>query len=158
MKAASISELKKELIMLQPEETLKLCLQLAKFKKENKEFLSYLLFDANDEYTYIQNLKEEIDAFFKDMNRHNVYLAKKTLQKTVRALNKYFKFAGSKKVEVEVLIYFCNKLKNSGLINKHNSVIQNIYIRHLLKARKALSTLHEDLQLDYIEEFNLLKK
>lgn len=156
MKAASISELKKELIMLRPEETLKLCIKLAKFKKENKEFLSYLLFDSDDEQSYIQNIKEEIDLLFKEVNRNNPYLAKKTLQKIVRILNKYIKFSGSEKVETEVLIYFCKQLKKTGLAQRHNSVIQNMYIRHLIKIKKALSSLHEDLQLDYIEEVNAL--
>jgi hypothetical protein len=156
MKAASINELKKELIMLRPEETLKLCIKLAKFKKENKEFLSYLLFESNDEQSYIQTIKEEIDLLFKEVNRNNPYLAKKTLQRIVRTLNKYIKFSGSKKVETEVLIYFCKRLKKTGLAQRHNSVIQNMYIRHLIKVKKSLSSLHEDLQLDYIDEVNAL--
>lgn len=156
MKTVSISELKKELIMLQPEETLNLCIKLAKFKKENKEFLSYLLFDSDNEQSYIQSIKEEIDQLFKEVNRNNPYLAKKTLQRIVRTLNKYLKFSGSKKVETEVLIYFCKQLKKTRLVQRSNSVIQNMYIRHLIKVKKALSCLHEDLQLDYIEEISAL--
>ena len=49
MKAASISELQKELALLEPKNTAALCLRLAKYKKENKEFLSYLLFDSINE-------------------------------------------------------------------------------------------------------------
>ncbi len=37
MKAASIAELKKELVRLDPGELLDACLSLARFKKDNKE-------------------------------------------------------------------------------------------------------------------------
>ena len=48
MKAASISEIKTELKGLPPAQLTELCLRLARFKKENKELLTYLLFEAND--------------------------------------------------------------------------------------------------------------
>jgi len=41
---ASLSELQKELALLERKEVLELCIRLAKYKKENKEYLSYLVF------------------------------------------------------------------------------------------------------------------
>ena len=49
MKTASIQELKQELQATSQTKLLDLCLRLAKFKKENKELLTYLLFEAHDE-------------------------------------------------------------------------------------------------------------
>jgi hypothetical protein len=46
MKASSIKEIKTELSSLSAESLQDLCLSLARFKKENKEFLSYQLFEA----------------------------------------------------------------------------------------------------------------
>ena len=48
MKASTVSELKEELKHLPPAQLLELCLRLARFKKENKELLTYLLFEAHD--------------------------------------------------------------------------------------------------------------
>ena len=56
MKAASIHELQKELKELEQKQVMELCIRLAKYKKENKEFLSYLLFEAHDEKAYIKNI------------------------------------------------------------------------------------------------------
>ena len=44
MKAATLNELKHELSHLPAEELLDLCTRLARFKKENKELLTFLLF------------------------------------------------------------------------------------------------------------------
>ena len=49
MKAATVAQLKKELQFKSQEETMQLCLRLARFKKENKELLTYLLFESDSE-------------------------------------------------------------------------------------------------------------
>ena len=49
MKAFSLNELKNELSTLSPAKVLALCMRLAKYKKDNKELLTYLLFHAHDE-------------------------------------------------------------------------------------------------------------
>ena len=49
MKPASLSLLKRELENLSAKEVQELCLKLAKYKKDNKELLSYLIFDSGDE-------------------------------------------------------------------------------------------------------------
>jgi len=59
MKAATINEIKQELQSLPPVRLSEICLRLAKFKKDNKELLTYLLFEAQDEEEYKKNIKEE---------------------------------------------------------------------------------------------------
>lgn len=49
MKTATIAELKSELGNVPAPQLAELCIRLAKFKKENKELLTYLLFEAYDE-------------------------------------------------------------------------------------------------------------
>jgi len=149
MEIASLSDIKKELNTIAPEQLQELCLRLARHKKENKELLNYLLFEANNELFFIQNVKNEIDGQFKQLNRNTLYLAKKTLRKTLNTTNKYIKFSGSKKVEVELLLHFCMKMKLAGLARKSNTVIHNMYIRQTIRINKALQGLHEDLQFDY---------
>ena len=137
MKAASLKELKTELYNLTPEQVLNLCMHLAKYKKENKELLTYLLFEAHDEQSYIKEIKEQIDALFNDVNKSHIYLAKKTLRKILRITNKYIKYSGSKQTEVELLIYFCKKLRKSGIPLHVNTVVGNIYFRQILKIKKS---------------------
>lgn len=152
MKSATLNEIKKELQELSPKQVQDLCIRLAKYKKDNKELLTYLLFESHDEQAYIQSIKEEMDELFTQVNRSSVYLAKKTLRKIVRTAAKYIRYANSKTVEIEVLLYFCLQLKRSG-INIHSStVLENLYEQQLKKINKALATLHEDLQYDYIQE------
>ena len=58
MKAASVNEIKQQLKEVNPVELIELCLRLARFKKENKELLTYLLFEADDLQAYIANVKK----------------------------------------------------------------------------------------------------
>ena len=77
MKTASLKEIKTELYRLHPARIQELCIQMAKFKKENKELLTYLLFGAYDETAYIEEVKSLIDEQFKEIKKGNAYLAKK---------------------------------------------------------------------------------
>ena len=81
MKTATVKELKTELSQRKPQELLDLCLRLVKFKKENKELLTYLLFEADNEVVYIESVKKEIVESFVDMNRTSVYFIKKSIRK-----------------------------------------------------------------------------
>jgi hypothetical protein len=152
MKSESLSNLKKEIQNLPPELIVQYCIKLAKYKTENKELLSYLIYNAYDQQTFIEQVKEEIDNQFKNLNKSNLYLAKKTIRKALKTTLKFIKFSGVKQTEVELLIHFCKKLKKTGLPLHHGKVLGNIYMRQLERINTVLSTLHEDLQLDYVDE------
>ena len=49
MKTASLKQVKEELSYKSDQELVALCLQLIRFKKDNKELLSYLLFEMDDD-------------------------------------------------------------------------------------------------------------
>ena len=156
METASLSEIKKELKVLSPQQLQEIVLRLAKYKKENKELLSYLLFESFNQKTYIQNVKEEIDEQFYHLNRSSFYLAKKTLRKVLRTTKKYIRFSGSKETEVELLIYFCLKMRKSGLSMNSSRVVLNMYLNQVRRIKQVMSMLHEDLQMDYEEELKKL--
>lgn len=156
MKTASLKEIKTELNRIHPVRLLELCIQMAKYKKENKELLTYLLFDSYDEKAYINEVKSHMDNLFKEINRSNSYLAKKSIRKILGLVNKQIKYSGSRQTEVELLIYFCKNLRKSGFTLPMNSALGNIYWRQIQKINKSLETLHEDLQFDYSEELRLL--
>jgi predicted CopG family antitoxin len=152
MKTASVAELKKKLSDMPPKVLKELCLRLVKYKKENKELLTYLLFSADDEEGYIKEIKEEMDEAFEEINSANLYWAKKSIRKILRLATKYIKYSGNKQTEVEVLLYFCRKMLDSGIKFKASTTLLNLYERQIIKINKALSTLHEDLQYDYADE------
>ena len=158
MKASTISTLKKELNTLPPGDVVDICLRLTKFKKENKELLSYLLFDANNEPEYIRSVKEEIDLQFAEINFSHLYYAKKSIRKILKITSKYIKYSNHKQTEVELLMHFCAKLKKSGIRIGASNSISNLYNNQLRKINLAISSLHEDLQHDYLEEITLLSK
>jgi hypothetical protein len=156
MRSSSIHEIKQELTALKAGEVTALCLRLARFKKENKELLTYLLFEAQDEQQFIKDSKQEIEALFGEINLSHVYFAKKTLRKILRIINKYARYSGNKQTDMEMRIFFCQQLKASGIPIKQNSVINNIFEGQLKKIQASLATLHEDLQHDYSKEIETL--
>jgi hypothetical protein len=157
MKAASVAEIKKDLSALSHKEVIDLCLRLARFKKENKELLTYLLYESSDEDGYITSVKEEVDNMFAEINYTNMYFAKKSFRKILRIINKYIRYTDVKNTEIELLIYYCKKLKTCKLdIRKSNQMV-NLFERQVEKVKKTVKTLHEDLQYDYQQALEELK-
>ncbi|VXD13132.1 hypothetical protein [Marinoscillum sp. 108] len=149
MKAATVSEIKRELKTKTTEELSELCLRLSKFKKENKELLTYLLYEAADEESYIQSVKTEMDDQFEEINITSYYFIKKSVRKILRTVKKYIRYSPHKTTEVELLIYFCSSLKEMSPSISRNVTLQNLYDRQLTMIRKKVSTLDADLQYDY---------
>ena len=149
MKAATVVQIKKELQHRNPEELLELCLRLSKFKKENKELLTYLLFEADNEQGYIQTVKSEVDELFSEINTNSYFYFKKSVRKILRNLKKYIRYSGNKETEVELLLYFCQKLKDFHPSIERNTTLTKLYERQLTYLQKKIALLHEDLQYDY---------
>lgn len=156
MKTHSIHEIQKELNTLDKKQVLDLCMRLAKHKKESKELLSYLLFDVNDEKEYLEKVTIEINVLFDEINRKSSYTTKKGLQKVVRNLSKFIKNSSKKETELDLRIYFCNKVRASRINLDASKIISNIYYREIDKIKTAYSKLHEDLQYDYKERLEKL--
>ena len=156
MKAASVKQLKDELKERSPKELLELCLRLSKFKKENKELLTYLLFEAGDEQYFIQSLKEEIDDQFEVINRTRIYFIKKGIRKILRDIKKHIRYSQNKETEVQLLLYFCFKLKDFTPSVHRSTVLKSLYERQIEMIRKRILLLHEDLRYDYSLELDKL--
>ena len=154
MKAATIRELKQELSNRSQAELLQLCLRLSRFKKENKELLTYLLYESSDEAAYIENIKREIEQDFELINKKSYYYIKKSVRKILRNIKKHIRYSKKKETEVELLIYFCSVLKKMSPSIEKNVALHNIYKRQIETIKKTMSSLHEDLQYDYKLELN----
>ena len=149
MKAATVVQIKKELQHKNQEELLEVCLRLSKFKKENKELLTYLLFESDHEAGYIESVKTEMDEVFDEINTNSYFYIKKSVRKILRNVKKYIRYSGNKETEVVLLLYFCKKLKTLTPSINRNTTLLNLYERQLLFIEKKIILLHEDLQYDY---------
>ena len=156
MKAVTVKEISQELINLSPKELRDLCLRLSRFKKENKELLTYLLFESSDETSYVESVKKEIDQQFEQVNKRNYYFIKKGLRRILLNTRKYIRYSQNKKSELDLLIYYCSKLKKFTPSIQRNTALRNLYLRQIATIREKLGYLHEDLQYDYGLELKAL--
>ena len=135
---------------------IELCLLLSKFKKENKELLTYLLFDKDDEETYISKVKEYITLLFDEINTKSFFYIRKSVRKILKLTKKHIRYSKIKETEVELLLHFCKELKNVSPSISKSPRLLNVYNRQIILIKKAIATLHEDLQYDYQLEFDHL--
>ena len=156
MKAVTVKKIKDELEHRSHSELIEVCLKLSKFKKENKELLTYLLFESHDEEAYIQSVKDQIDELFEEINTKNFYYIRKSIRKILTLTKKHIRYSKKKETEVELLFHFCKKLKNLEPSITRSPRLTNVFERQLLLVKKAISTLHEDLQYDYHLELESL--
>lgn len=156
MKAVTVKEISQELLNLTPKELRELCLRLSRFKKENKELITYLLFEASDEASYVESVKNEIDKLFDLINKKNYYFIKKSIRRILFNTRKYIRYSQNKKTEIDLLIYFCLKMKKFTPSIQGNAALRNLYLRQSEAIREKIGSLHEDLQLDYEMELKKL--
>ena len=156
MKTATVTDIKKELNHRSTDELLQLCLRLSRFKKENKELLTYLLFESDNEEGYIESIKLEVDEQFSTINTDSFFYIKKSVRKILRMIKKFNRYSLKKETEVELLLYFCQKLNEFEPSIERNRTLMNLYERQIEFIKKKINALHEDLQFDYHQELELL--
>ncbi|WP_100615300.1 hypothetical protein [Confluentibacter citreus] len=149
MKAIPLKDIKQELNHLSSNELQEICLRLSRFKKENKELLSYLLFQSSDEYAYIESIKKSMDDGFSEININSYFYIRKSIRKILTQTKKHIRYSQKKETEVELLLYFCEKMKDFKPSIKNSLQLENIYKRQILLVKKIVASLHEDLQYDY---------
>jgi hypothetical protein len=158
MIASSLKEIKNELSESDHARLQEICLRLAKYKKENKELLTYLLFEAHDEQAYIDHVKHDVELLFEDLPKGNVYYVKKNLRKILRHVNRQVKYSGLAKTELEIRIFFCVKMVEAKVPIHSNTVLGNMFHQQVKKINAILAKLPEDLQADYDRELAILRK
>ena len=156
MQSSSLSDIKNELQHIPQEALVELCVRMAKYKKENKELLNYLLFENTDEQHYINTIKKEIEEQFDEINISNMFFAKKSIRRILRMANKYIKYSGLAETEITVLIHFCKQIKALKIDYTKSTAMVNLYNSQLKKISKAMKTLHEDLQYEYEKDLELI--
>lgn len=149
MQIPCLAQLKKELKYLQEQELIDLITDLSKFSRDNKSYLFFKLSEKDNPGLYLEMVQEELEMDFQTARGDHSYYAKKSAQKLRRKMNKLLKLSKVKTDQIEVLLFFCEKLREYGFMRHRNQVLDNIYQMQLGKAVKLISGLHEDLQFDY---------
>jgi hypothetical protein len=157
MKTATVKELREELKFRSEEDLMKIVLRLSRFKKENKELLTYLLFESTDEDEYITNVKTLLDNMFLALNTANNYRLQKGVRKVLREAKKYVRYSGSKETEVAVLIHFCRLMRETHPQVLRSKTMRDLMARQVVLIKTRISTLHEDLQFDFESELNMVE-
>jgi hypothetical protein len=157
MQSASLAEVRKELKTLSREEIIELLNKVVKYKRDNKEYLNYLLFETHNEDSYSARIKEDVSEAFAATNTRGFYLAKKSIRRALRIANKYIKYSDKPETELDVLLHFCEELKSLDLDYRRSKVMLNLFERQVVKIEDAYSDLHEDLQFDFKERMEVLR-
>jgi hypothetical protein len=158
MQAASVKEIKTALSDLKKDELIALCSRLSKFKKENKELITYVLFEEQDEEGYLQSVKNIIEEEFNSINTSNLYFVKKNIRRIIRVVNKYIRYSGKAVVEIELLICVCKTINEKQIELEKSQVLKNIYQSLLKRINKSMDSLHEDLQYEFRQELATIMK
>ena len=157
MKAESIIKIRKTLESSDRITLQKLCLCLAKFKIENKELLTYLLYESSEEEEYVKKIKCLINKMFCEINTDSYFYIKKSVRKIRKKIGRFSKYSNQPETEIELLIYFCNKMINIKPSIFNNKTLTNILIRTIDSSKKKNFKLHEDLQYEYNIKIQKLK-
>jgi 4-alpha-glucanotransferase len=149
----TLSEIKKELKSRSHEDIVDLCLQLAKYKKDNKEYLGFLLYDAEDISHFLQDVLKNMDQMFDEIaNQTHWYQTKKSWRKILRQNTKCAKFMKSKSSEIHMLLHFVKRAQSSQISYARYNALTQIVELQIKKIRALIPTVHEDLQYDFNRE------
>ncbi|MBL7696844.1 MAG: hypothetical protein JNK79_01750 [Chitinophagaceae bacterium] len=147
MRTATIDDIKSELKHLSQKEILSLTLRLARFKKENKELLTYLLFESHDEQGYLQLLKTDISEQLAAVEPSPLSKARKSYRKVLRGINRQIKYIGSKAASVELLLHYCAAMRD--IQSPLHPTLETIVQQQLVKIEKWIPLVEEDLQFEF---------
>lgn len=153
----SINEIRSTLKDLEAHDLVQICLRMAKYKKENKELLSYLLYESSDENAFIESILLDMEQQFEDLSDQGSYKLMKQIRKIGRTIAKPIKYSGLPATQIEILISYCKHLKPWIKKKPNLSALQNLYMQQIKKIDRAMEKLHEDLQYDYRKDLENLK-
>lgn len=153
---ASLKVIRDELALLNNKELVGIISSLIRFRKENKELITYLLFDSKDEAGFIKSIKAETEFAMEPVTRYNVRPYLKLIRKTLKNIRKAIKISGKNETAVQLLMHFCTVIKQKNLPVTRFKGLNLVWDRCIHDITKNILTLHEDLRYDYTQELNAL--
>lgn len=117
-----------------------------------------MIFESEDEASFIASVKEEMGDQFKNINSAQSRFIKKGMRKILNGVKKHVRYSGKTETEVELLLHFLLAMKGFKPSYTRNRVLENMFNYQLQIVQKRISTLHEDLQHDYKREMEELNQ
>ncbi len=148
MQPASIDTIKQELKQRTPKQVLDILLHLARFKKENKELLTYLLFEATDNEAYVRQVKEEITDALHQIDGLPAYQYKKQFRKMQRKLGKPVKYMNNKSATIELYMHVIEQISADRKTSFIRAFLDKVAEQYIRKIEKILPAVPEDLAGD----------
>src|SRR5688500_11076753 len=128
MKFAGVQAIKKELQLRPPKKLQERCLRLAKYKKDNKELLAFLLLESNEKRGFIDALRSDLNEEFTELeSQNNLFYTKKSLRRILRMLNRYIKYIDDKALALELIIWFCHQVRDHKIPVNRSRHLEKIY-------------------------------
>lgn len=149
MNPSSLKDIKSDLKNCSQEELLELTLRLIRFKKDNKELVSYLLYEAENDFVFIETCKEEMEIAFNQINTSSFFYIRKGIRKILSFTKKNIRYTQKKTIEIELLLHFCKLVIEFRPSIKRNKVLMNTLETQGRMIKKAILTMEDDLQHDY---------
>lgn len=149
MHAATIDTIKTELKQLPPKQVLELLLRLARFKKENKELLTYILFESANESDYVEQIKVEITEEMEEIDKLPAYQYKKQFRKIQRKINKPIKYIGNKSATAELYMHMVRLISKKKKTVSVTSFLDKSLQQYIGKIEKLLPGIEDDLVADF---------
>lgn len=148
MHSATIDTIKTELKQLPPKQVLDLLLRLARFKKENKELLTYILFESANESEYVEQVKKEIAEEMLEIDGLPGYQYKKQFRKIQRKINKPVKYIGNKSATAELYLHMIRMISEKKKTTYLAAFLEKIVQQYTVKIEKLLPGIEDDLAAD----------
>lgn len=158
MGTASIHEIRQQLKDADKKELVDIIQKLVRYKKENKELVHFILLESHDLQGYLTRVKDEVDEIFASTNQSSVFLAKKTLRKAIRVINKHIRFAADPGFEADLRLHYCTNFQGLKINWNKSNLLSNLYNGQFKKAENVIEKMHEDLQYDYLRTLERLRQ
>lgn len=136
-----------------PDELIRICLRMARLKNENKDFLTYLVHDADDPVFYAESLKPSIGELL-EQGAPNKHHYSRLLRKTNRIINRYARFTGNKQGELELIMHQLSCYHQAFRFELRSAVSSRLLFKSIRKADTLILKLHEELRADYLPVFS----
>lgn len=157
MKSYSLNDIKKEITHLQQKDLIQLCVNVAKFKKENKDYISFILFESHNKRAYLEDVKNDIKSqIISFEGNYFKYDFKKKLRVLKSFLVRNNKYLNDKALSVEMYIFLCNELRQDGYPYMKHGEFDTFYGQQIKKISNFIATLHEDLRYDFGQQLEEL--
>lgn len=156
MHSATIDTIKTELKQLPPKQVLELLLRLARFKKENKELLTYILFESANEDEYVAQVKNEITEEMGEIDGLPGYQFKKQFRKIQRKINKPIKYMGNKSSTAELYLHMVRMISEKKKTSYLAPFLEKSVQQYISKIEKILPGIEDDLAADLRKQLNQL--